>query len=125
MIAITWCFPAIFLWYKSQWQLLYINSMAARMESINLIFYNNSHPINSRNVEISLNTDIVAVVHNCEATSNNSNNNFLNDVWKHSHYMSIFITQQKTWVCHQGMLRPQVVEGGLPSNMEGSCEYIE
>ena len=28
-------------------------------------------------------------------------------------------------VCHHGMVRPQVVDGGMASNMEGSCEYIE
>jgi len=27
--------------------------------------------------------------------------------------------------CHQGMTRPRVVDGGMASNMEGSCEYIE
>ena len=27
--------------------------------------------------------------------------------------------------CHHGMARPQVVEGGTASNMEGNCEYIE
>jgi len=26
---------------------------------------------------------------------------------------------------HHGMARPQVVDGGTASNMEGSCEYIE
>jgi hypothetical protein len=31
------------------------------------------------------------------------------------------------WVgtCHHGMARPQVVDGGMASNMEGSCECIE
>jgi len=27
--------------------------------------------------------------------------------------------------CHNGMARPQVVDGRTASNMEGSCEYIE
>jgi hypothetical protein len=27
--------------------------------------------------------------------------------------------------CHHGMARPQVVDGGTASNMDGSCEYIE
>jgi hypothetical protein len=27
--------------------------------------------------------------------------------------------------CHHGMARPQVVDGGTASNMEGSCEYTE
>jgi len=27
--------------------------------------------------------------------------------------------------CYHGMARPQVVDGGTASNMEGSCEYIE
>jgi len=26
---------------------------------------------------------------------------------------------------HHGMTRPQVADGGTPSDMEGSCEYIE
>jgi hypothetical protein len=31
------------------------------------------------------------------------------------------------WVlCHHGMARPQVADGGeRPTDMEGSCEYIE
>jgi hypothetical protein len=31
------------------------------------------------------------------------------------------------WVglCHDGMARPQVADGGTASSMEGSCEYIE
>jgi hypothetical protein len=27
--------------------------------------------------------------------------------------------------CHHGIARPQVVDGGTVSDMEGSCEYIE
>ena len=27
--------------------------------------------------------------------------------------------------CHHSMARPQVADGGMASNMEGSCEYIQ
>ena len=27
--------------------------------------------------------------------------------------------------CHHGTARPQVADGGMASDMEGSCEYIE
>ena len=27
--------------------------------------------------------------------------------------------------CHHGMARPQVADGGMDSDMEGSCELIE
>ena len=27
--------------------------------------------------------------------------------------------------CHHDMVRLQVADGGMASNMEGSCEYIE
>jgi hypothetical protein len=29
------------------------------------------------------------------------------------------------YLCHHGMAHPQVADAGTPSNMEGSCEYIE
>jgi hypothetical protein len=29
------------------------------------------------------------------------------------------------WALHQGMARPQVADGGMASNMEGSSKYIE
>jgi len=28
-------------------------------------------------------------------------------------------------LCHHGMARPQVADGGMASDIEGSCEYIE
>jgi hypothetical protein len=29
------------------------------------------------------------------------------------------------WVCHHGMARPRVTDGGTAFNMERSCEYIK
>jgi len=36
-----------------------------------------------------------------------------------------YITQSMISPCHHGMAHPQVLDGGMASNMEGSCEYIE
>jgi hypothetical protein len=36
-----------------------------------------------------------------------------------------YITQFMKSPCHHGMARPQVLDGGMASNMEGSCEYIK
>ena len=35
------------------------------------------------------------------------------------------VTDHSVGPGHHGMARPQVVDGGTASNMEGSCEYIE
>jgi hypothetical protein len=41
-----------------------------------------------------------------------------------------FLGDKATWAvfvgpCHHGTARPQVADGGTPSDKEGSCEYIE
>ena len=39
--------------------------------------------------------------------------------------MKLFTEARDKWVRHHGMAHPQVADGGMATNMEGSCEYIQ